>query len=279
MFAEFKHTIRRMRGSIIGWGIGLFLYALMMSSFYSSMMELGDEYVTILENFPPEMLAFFPSIHNFASPIGYMDTYFFSYMTIIVGIFTVGKGASLLVGDEEKGILDLLMAYPVSRTALFWGRMLGFVTATLIILLISWIGWIIPAKSAGFELTWLEILVPFGPLLAILILFGALGLMFSLLLPAGRIASGLTGAILVGNFLLIGLSGINPDLKPLFKLTPLYYYQGGSAIEELNWMWLGGLIYYTICFLLIAWWRFQRRDIRVGGEGGWTLPKLFRRSA
>ena len=25
---------------------------------------------------------------------------------------------------------------------------------------------------------------------------------------------------------------------------------------------------------LLAWWRFQRREIRVGGEGGWKLPKL-----
>jgi len=25
---------------------------------------------------------------------------------------------------------------------------------------------------------------------------------------------------------------------------------------------------------LLAWWRFERREIRVGGESGWRLPKL-----
>ena len=41
---------------------------------------------------------------------GYMDTYYFSYMTIILGIFAISACANLLVSDEEKGILDLLMA-------------------------------------------------------------------------------------------------------------------------------------------------------------------------
>jgi len=32
----------------------------------------------------------------------------------------------------------------------------------------------------------------------------------------------------------------------------------------------------SLIFTLLAWWRFQRRDIRVGGEGGWNLPALSR---
>jgi hypothetical protein len=29
-----------------------------------------------------------------------------------------------------------------------------------------------------------------------------------------------------------------------------------------------------VVFAALAWWCFQRRDIRVGGEGGWQLPRL-----
>ena len=61
MFTEFKHTLRRMRGAIIGWGIGLFAYGLMMVSFYSS-LEMMEGFLENLENYPPEMLAFFPNI-------------------------------------------------------------------------------------------------------------------------------------------------------------------------------------------------------------------------
>ncbi|MES0361796.1 MAG: ABC transporter permease subunit [Anaerolineales bacterium] len=273
MFTEIKHTLRRMRGAIIGWGIGLFAYGLLMVSFYSS-LEMMEGFIENLENYPPEMLAFFPNIMEIMTPQGYMDTYYFSYMTIILGIFAISACANLLVSDEEKGILDLLMAYPVSRSGFFWGRFAGFVIATASILLISWLGWLIPAGSSGLELSALEMLRPFLPLFVVLVLFGAMALLFSMLLPAARLATGLASGLLIVNFLLIGLANINPDLMPFFEFTPLYFYQGGAAIGGLDWGNLLGLAGISTLMVMLAWWRFQRREIRVGGEGGWKLPRL-----
>jgi len=82
----------------------------------------------------------------------------------------------------------------------------------------------------------------------------------------------LSGALLVGNFLVLGLANLNPDLKSIVRYTPLYYYQGGNAVGGLNWDWLGGLLGATAAFGLLAWGLFQRRDIRVGGERSWRLP-------
>lgn len=273
MFTEIKHTLRRMRGAIIGWGIGLFAYGLLMVSFYSS-LEMMEGFIENLENYPPEMLAFFPNIMEIMTPQGYMDTYYFSYMTIILGIFAISACANLLVSDEEKGILDLLMAYPVSRSGFFWGRFAGFAIATASILLISWLGWLIPAGSSGLELSALEMLRPFLPLFVVLVLFGAMALLFSMLLPAARLATGLAGGLLIVNFLLIGLANINPDLMLFYEFTPLYFYQGGAAIGGLDWGNLLGLAGISTLMALVAWWRFQRREIRVGGEGGWKLPRL-----
>lgn len=280
MFAEYKHTLRKMRGQMIGWSLGIFLYGLLMSAFYSSIGELGDQMQTLLESYPPELMAFFPNIEEFATPLGYVDTYFFSYMPLIIGIFTVGAGAGLLVNDEEKGILDLLMAHPISRNSLFWGRVAGYVTATSVILVAGWLSWVIPAQSSGLELSAIELLTPFIPLLAILLLFGCLALLFSMILPGGKAAGGLAGALLVANFLLIGISGINEDLKPLYELTPFHFNQGAKAIEGINLSWIGGLFAVALILALLARWRFSDRDIRVGGEGGWRLriPR-FRRGA
>lgn len=273
MFTEIKHTLRRSRGAIIGWSIGLFLYGLMMAYFYSS-LEMMEGFLENLENYPPEMLAFFPNIMDIMTPSGYMDTYYFGYMVLIIGVFAVSACANLLVGDEEKGILDLLIAYPVSRAGFFWGRFVGFLTATAIILLISWLGLLIPAGSSGLELSAIEMLQPYLPLFVVLALFGGLALFFSMLLPSARLATGLAGALLVVNYLFIGLANINPDLMAIYELTPLYFYQGGAAIEGLDWGNLLGLAGFALLFVLLAWWRFQRREIRVGGEGGWKLPKL-----
>lgn len=280
MFAEFKHTLRKKRGQIIGWGIGVFLYGFMMSSFYANIKEIGDQMQLLLESYPPQLLAFFPSISEFATPIGYLDTYFFSYMPLIIGVFSIGAGAGLLVSDEEKGILDLVLAHPVSRGRLFLGRVLGYLVTMLLILFVGWVGWLIPAENAGLDLTAMEFLRPNLPLFANLLVFGSLALALSMILPSVRMAGGLTGALLVANFLLVGISNINPDFESLYELTPFYFTQGAKAIENMDWGAFAGLLGISFLLIIVAWWRFERRDIRVGGEGGWRLPsfsKLLRR--
>lgn len=275
MFAEYKNTLRKLRGTLIGWSIGLFLYDWMMSSFYSSIGQMADEFMVMLENYPKEMIAFFPSIEEFGSPTGYIDTYFSSYMTLIVGIFAIGACAKLIIGDEENGILDLLVAHPISRTKFLWGRFLAFVTGTAILMVASWLGWWIPAGNSGIDLSGLDFFMVMLPLFSILILFGSLALLLSMVMPAARLASGLSGALLVGNFLLIGMSNLNEDLLPVFEVTPLYFYQGAKILEDPNWGWFGGVIGVALGFVLIAWVLFLRRDIRVGGEAGWQLTLPF----
>jgi ABC-2 type transport system permease protein len=277
MLAEFKHTLRRMRGQIIGWSIGIGLYGLLMVSFYDSIqgIEGFEQYIT---SFPEELMAFFGDMMAITTPKGYIDIYYFNYMAVIIGIFAVSAGASLLVKDEEEGRLDLLMAHPVSRSGFFWGRLLGYVTSVVLILLVGWLSWWIPAGNTGMDLTGVEFLRPFLPLLVQLLLFGFLGLLLSMVLPSVRMAGMFTGGLLVANYLLIGLSNINEDLKPIMEYTPLKYYQGGNAVDGLNWEWLAGLFAATVVFALLAWWRFNERDIRVGGEGGWRIPFLHART-
>jgi ABC-2 type transport system permease protein len=275
MLAEFKHTLRRKRGQIIGWAVGLALYSLLMVSMFDSITGI-EGFADLMAAYPEDLAAFFGGLTAITTPKGYLDIYYFEYMPVIIGVFAVSVGAGLLVGDEEKGTLDLIMSYPVSRMGLFWGRVSGFLTAMLLVILVSWLSWVLPAQGTGMDLTWLEFTRPFLPLFAQLLLFGTMALLLSLLLPSVRMAGMLSGGLLIGNYLLLGLSNLNEDLEAFVQYTPLYYYQSGEAIDGLDWVWLAGVVVVSLVFVLLAWWRFQRRDIRVGGEGGWNLPSLSR---
>jgi ABC-2 type transport system permease protein len=151
------------------------------------------------------------------------------------------------------------------------------VVALVLILLVGWLSWVIPAQGSTMDLTWIEFLRPFLPLLTTLLLFGVLALALSMVMPSARMAGMVSGALLVANYLLIGLSNANENLANFVEFTPLHYYQGGDAITEINWAWLAGLVGAALVLAAIAWWRFQRRDIRVGGEGGWKLPAGMQR--
>jgi len=273
MFAEFKHTIRRLRGQAIGWSIGMVFYSLLLGSFYDTVttMEGLDE---LLKGYPPEMLAFFGNMTEMTTPWGYLDVEYFTLINMIIGIFAIGACVNLIVGDEEKGLLDLVLAHPISRSRLYWGRLLAFFTVIAAILLIAWLSLVIPSSAFGFDLTPVEFLRPFLSLFAISMFFSTLALLLSFILPSTRFAGMLSGALMVLNFLMIGLSKINPDLEPFMKYTPMYYYQGGEAIKGLEWGWVIGLLDVAIFFALLAWIPFLKRDIRVSGEHSWTLPKI-----
>jgi len=273
MFAEYKHTISRLRSQAVGWSIGLVLYGLLLGSMYDAVTAMKgiDE---LLKSYPQEILAFFGGITEITTPWGYLDIEYFTFINLIIGIFAIGVCVNLIVGDEEKGLLDLVLAHPISRTRLYWGRLLAFLTMIAAILLISWLSLVIPSKAYGFDLSPIEFLRPFLSLFAISMFFSTFALLLSFVLTSTRFAGTLSGAMMVLNFLLIGLSGINPDLEPFMKFTPMHYYQGGYAINGLEWGWFFWLLIITLLFALLAWILFLKRDIRVSGEHSWQLPEI-----
>ena len=110
--------------------------------------DIIDEYISM---FPEAMLAFFENIYAIGTPMGFLDVYFFSYMHMIIGILAISAAVGLLVGDEEKGVLDLVLAQPLSRTSLFFGRFFALAVALAIILLVDWLSWAVPAGSVSLK--------------------------------------------------------------------------------------------------------------------------------
>jgi ABC-2 type transport system permease protein len=273
MWTIFRYRFARLRGQILGWGIALALLGLMMVFFYGSIAEQREQFDQLLDAYPKELMAFFGDFESFTTPSGFLGVEFFSYMHLILGIFAVLIGSGLLASDEESGRLDLIMAHPVRRSTLFWGRLLAFVVATGAILVIAWLGLALPSRWTEIsELSVLQLAQPFPSMFGVLMYFGMLALLLSLLLPSRRSAAMASGLLLVGNFFLVGLAGIDETLESIAKFTPLNYYQGGAAMEDFDAGWAIGLLAVAVVFALAAWWRFERRDIRVGGEGAWQRP-------
>jgi ABC-2 type transport system permease protein len=141
----------------------------------------------------------------------------------------------------------------------------------LAILLIAWIGFLLAIPSTLLDISPLEMALPFLSLLALLALFGMLALLLSLLLPSRRLAAMVSALLLVAGFFITTLARLDENLVNVAKLSPLNYYQGGLALLDMDWAWFSGLLGAAVVFALLAWWRFQRRDIRLGGEGGWQF--------
>ncbi|HEX9028279.1 MAG TPA: ABC transporter permease subunit [Anaerolineales bacterium] len=274
MAAIFRNYLSRYLGQILGWGLSLALIGGYLVTFYDTFAKQSSIFVEAIKGYPPELLAFFGNMDKIYTPGGFLDTEFFSYMPIILGVFALLAGGSLLVGDEEKGILDLVLAYPVSRLSLFVGRLAGFLVSLLGILFITWVGFVIMLSKSTMKVSPAELTLPLISLFVLMVFFGTFALLLSMLLPSARLAATVSGLVLVAGFFISSLARVDDKLKEIARFSPLNYYQGGMAVAGLDWKWFGGLLGFALLFILLAWLRFARRDIRVGGEGGWKMPLL-----
>ena len=272
MVTVFRYTMKRFRSQIIGWGAGLFLIGLLMVSVFDSFAGQQEALNELLTIYPEEIFAFFGDFTNFATPEGFLGIEFFSIMPLVLGIFPILAGSGLLVSDEESGRLDLILGHPVTRSAILFGRLFAFVASSILICLIAWVGLVVPLLWSTMEIDIGKLLLAFVSLLAEIMLFGAIAILFSLLLPSRRVAAMTAGLILVASFFITGFAEIISDLEEAARFSPLTYYQSVDAMQGLKFDWLAGLLGVAILCILYSWWLFQRREIRVGGEAGWRIP-------
>jgi ABC-2 type transport system permease protein len=275
MFTVIRYSLRNSRGAIMGWGIGLAVLAIMMGSLFDMVASSGDLMDAYVEALPEIAEMFDFSLMN--TPIGWLDVEYFSFVPLIIGLFATGAGASLLARDEEGGTLDLILAHPVSRTVLFWGRILASTLVLIILLLISWASLLLTMTwSENFSIPAVDLLLPFASLFGILMFFMTLSTLFSMLLPARSMASMLAGMLVAASFFVTLLSGVVDELERVADFSPLTYLETATAIEHgLNLTWFGIFIAIDLVLVLISWQLFQRRDIRVGGEGTLRLKDLL----
>jgi ABC-2 type transport system permease protein len=271
MFAIFKQKLFRNWLMILGWGIGLAFLGFLLFDVYDSFFIEDIAFEQLLQVFPEEILAFFGGDVNIFEPAGFLHLEFFSYMPVILGFVAISSAVGLFAKKEEDGTLELILAQPISRSAVFWGRSLALIISLALILIIALAGFVIGYEyTETFEVETIKLVFPFLSLFAVLFVFLAFTLFVSMVLPS-------SASIFVGGFLLIAswfissLARIYVALEGVNRFSPMNYYQGGGAMTDLNMNHLLILLGAGLVFILLSWVLFLKRDLRFGSSGGLHL--------
>src|SRR4030066_2332480 len=104
IWTTFRYTFTSLRWQIIGWGLGLALYGLMIVPMYETLGAQPDRFQQMIANYPPEFLAFSGAeVNSPITPAGFLGMYAFSMLPIIVGMFADKASGDLIISDEEHG--------------------------------------------------------------------------------------------------------------------------------------------------------------------------------
>ena len=275
LLTTFRYTIMSLRGQILGWGLGIGLYGLMIVQMFETMAAQQGQLQEMIANYPKEFLAFFGGDANsIMTPAGFLHMYAFSMLPIIISVFSILVGSGMIVSDEERGRLDLIISHPVGRSAFFFGRFLGVVAGMFIIHFMGWIGFSLLLGKSSLGVNVGQMLVPFISLFVQIFFYVALTLLLSLLLPSRNLAAIVSGVIVVSSYMISSLAFMNDMLMTISKIMPYHYFQTVMDVNDLNLTWLFSLLGISLLMVVLAWFRFLRRDIRLSGEGSWKF-RLF----
>ncbi len=259
-----------------GWGIGLGIIAAVVVIIYDSVADHFALIDQFMKTMPPIFTAFAGDAQMLKTPSGWLHMKYFVSLPVIFGPFAVMAGAGLLAADEERGRLDLLMAYPTPRWKIFFGRLAALFAATAIILVAAWLGLIAALPFSTLEVTPGASFLPFVSLFALIVLFESFALLLSFILGSRILAAGAAGVV-PDRGLFHRCAGLHHALarpaRPLLALPLLPRWNRSRRVPDGPFL---VLIATATVMVGFAFWLFQRSDIRVMGEGTFRWPLVMR---
>jgi len=162
--------------------------------------------------------------------------------------------------------------YPIRRIQFFNGRILAETAGLILMMIFAYIGAVIPLGNTSMGVSAVELIEPFLSLFAILFCYLGISVFLTFVLPNRSLGATAGNLFLIISFFIDGFAGVNEKLEPFAKFSPFHYFQrANSIVDGMNWEWFIGLVAVGLVGILISMVLFERREIRVSGEGSWQL--------
>jgi len=274
-----SYSLKRSFSIILGWGIPLMLLGIITIPFYDLVAENEKQLRPVLDTLKPLLKSFVggDEAAQVFTPEGFIALRYFAFLPVVMGIFGSVYGSGLLAADEERGILDFLLAHPISRSQIFWGRLLSFLVSLILILGFGWFGlWLGVLKAESMNFSPLKLWLPYLSVFAVTWLFACLSFALSMVMPSRSAAAMVSGIIVLAGYIITNLSKAIKGLESWALFSPITYFQS-NAMMGLKLNPLTVLFVSSVIFVAFAWKGFVNRDIRVAGDGGWKIPFLSSR--
>jgi ABC-2 type transport system permease protein len=199
---------------------------------------------------------------------------------VIVGIYAVINGTGTLAGEEDEGLLELIVTLPIQRWKILTVKAvtLGISLFVILAIVAAAAALTLVAIEGQIEATAVTPLEMFYSVIAAWPLVMALG-MISMFLgafsPSRRIAVGISTAVVLISYLGSNLTGMVEALETIEWLFVFHFFDASaqafeSGQQSSDVLTLLGI---TLMMYVLALFFFQKRDITVG-SWPWQKGKL-----
>ncbi len=264
----FRETLRRHWRQMLWWGLAI--GAIVMINVIAipdveAIQQMGE----LLETMPRFLLQMFGAndLEYMATPEGYLASQTFLFLLMIMGLYAIVVGLNVTANDEERGILDSVMALPIDRRTLVLEKLLAYAVMTfgvaVLIFVSTWFSLVItPALSVDLGRLAIATLNVVPGALVVL----AFTTLVAAVVRRRGLAMALAALFLVVSYFIDTLGQAAPGsfLEALRPLSFHAYFDGMNVMRYgMNWGNAALLMVVALVFGVLSIVAFQRRDIGV----------------
>jgi len=209
---------------------------------------------------------------------GFLSWRLLNFMPVTLGIWSIVAMSGLLGAEVSRGSMDLVASAPISRASIALQKLLGYLVALAVAILLLVVGMVIsfqafavlPGDAVGLDAilahaawVYLAVLVP-----------GAVAFALAPLVGRGT-ALGIAATVLFGGFIVHGFAS---SVTAFETLKPISYFSITAAHRPLagsyDWPSIGIIAAASAVFLAVGVLAFARRDLLVPAGGRVRLPTI-----
>ena len=255
----FTKSLYEKRWGITVWGVAMLLTTIFIVLIFPVMR---DSFGTQLKSVPESLKSVLGEANDYQKITGFVELQVYAQMMFLTIIYGIILAVSLLAGEERQGTLQALLANPVSRTKVYWHKLLALVVILSIISLLMASGILIGAAilkqpisvSGTFAGSFMQLLVALVLSLFAYMIGAATG---------SRVFAGaISGVYAFAGYIVTTLAPIADVLKKINYVSPYKYFMNTKIFD--NGILLKNLLplcIVCVVFMLIGWYFFTRRNI------------------
>lgn len=258
-----ERSIVDRRRSFVAWAIGIVTYCLLIVSIYPTIRD-SEGYAAAIEDYPEALKELFGGTEafDFTSGAGFLNAQLFSLMIpLLLVIVAIGFGASI-GGEQESGLMDLVMANPVRRRRVVLERALAMTAFIVGLATVAGVVVVVAGSFFDLEVSLNRLLAATVGVVLLVVLHGLVAIAVGSASGQRSTAVGVATAVFAAGYLLNALAGLVDSMEPARLASPYHHAIGTNPL--LNGWPLGNLLVLVgLCAAVLALSvvLFERRDV------------------
>ncbi|RJS60399.1 ABC transporter permease subunit [Bacillus sp. PK3_68] len=258
---------KRSRKSLIIWSLILGGLVIWLLSIFPQFAEQQEDMEKLFEAYPDSMKDLFKMNElSLSTLIGFYGIEVYMMTTLLGSIYAAILASNMLAKEENDKTVEFLLSKPVTRNEIVGQKaavvIINVFILNIVVAMASLIGF---QLAKGYEVPYKTFaLLVIGALLLHLT-FAALSYLLSAVMRKTRNTLAVSIAVVIITYFLNMMSGLSEELNVVKYMSPFYYIEAASIINDHKLEPAYSLIMVMVCLLSLfaAFMVYKRKDISV----------------